>query len=72
MAILNDADTNQMIENRDRKIDLTARILRIESLTLAWMSEATELHSESHNDDTAAVLAMRQDLISKLAAAVAI
>jgi len=70
MALL--ADTRKANNNVARQDDLNRRIGTIESQVLAWMAEATQLHTDVDAGDKAEVLAMRDDLIAKLTASVVI
>lgn len=59
-------------DNLSRQDALNAEMLRIESQTLAWIGGATTLYNDVVEADKASVLVMRQLLIDKLTAAVAI
>ena len=72
MAILTNDEYNTMRDNSSSTDDLNRRIGIIESTVLVWMSEATTLHTNSHTDDKAAVIAMRNDLKARLTAAIAL
>jgi len=70
MSLLNDdrvARDNLATEDR-----LTQQMNSIESQVLAWMETATALHGSVDVSDQAQVLALRDQLVSKLTAAVAI
>jgi len=70
MAILNNTDFELMQSNNSRRKDLQNRIGQIESQVIAWMTAATALHTDSHVDDKAAIIAMRDDLKARLQAAI--
>ena len=59
-------------DNLSRQDALSSEMLRIESQTIAWIGSATTLYGDVVDADKPAVLAMRQLLINKLTAAVAI
>jgi hypothetical protein len=52
--------------------DLQRKMLSLESQTIAWMAEATSLHGAVLVEDQATILALRNDLVARLTAAVAI
>lgn len=52
--------------------DLQRKMLSIESQTIAWMAEATTLHGSVLPEDQVTIIALRDDLIARLTAAVAI
>jgi hypothetical protein len=72
MADLTLAEAQKARDNLARKEDLERRIAQIESQTIAWMAEAVVLHGDVVVADRPAVLAMRDDLVARLTAAVAI
>lgn len=72
MAILTDAEFKQMQSNSSLRDELTRKMLSLESQTIAWIAEAVALHGTSHNADKADVIALKDDLIARLTAAVAL
>ena len=66
------ADTRAAINNVATQDDLTRKIGTIESQVVAWMATATTLHGNVDTADRAEILAMRDDLVARLTAAVAI
>ena len=70
MVQLTEAEYTQARDNVSRKDDLTRRKEKLVTDTQVWMSEAVALHTSSHPDDKASVIALRADLITKLTAAV--
>ena len=64
MALLSETRTaNDNVSSYD---DLTRRIGTIESTVIAWMGQATALHSAVDTVDQASILALRTDLIARL------
>ena len=72
MSILTDAEFKQMRDNDSLRTEANRKILSLESQTQALMAELIVLHGGSHADDKADILAMRDDLITRLKAAVAL
>jgi hypothetical protein len=72
MANLTLEEARAARDNISRQDALNAEMLRIESQTLAWIGSATTLYNDVVEADKANVLVMRQLLIDKLTAAVAI
>ena len=70
MALM--AETDLANGNVVSRNGLNRQILQIESQVIAWMNDATALHGTVDAADQAVVLAMRDLLIAKLTAAVAI
>lgn len=65
-------ETRVARDNLATEDDLIQRMNSIESQALAWMGAAAALHGAVDAADRAKVLAMRDLLISKLTAAVAV
>ena len=70
MALLVDSRTAR--DNLAIQDDLTQKMHSLESQTIAWMATATTLHGSVEAADQSVVLALRQQLISKLTTAVTI
>ena len=70
MALL--ADSRIARDNLAVNDDLIQRMNSIESQTIAWMATATALHGTVDVADQSVVLALRDQLIAKLTAAVAV
>ena len=66
------ADTRTANNNVSAQDELTRKIGTIESQVVAWMAEATALHASVDAADQAEILAMRDDLVSRLTVATTI
>lgn len=72
MAELTLAEARKARDNLSRKDDLERRMAQIESQTIAWMAEATQLYGDVVAADKPTVMALRDDLIARLTAAVSL
>ena len=70
MALLD--ETRKANNNVSRYDELTRKIGAIESQVVAWMAEATQLHTDVDTGDKSKILQLRADLITRLQTAVAI
>ncbi len=66
------AETALARDNLSNKENLERKIGRLESEVIAWIAEATTLHANVDPADQATIVALRDDLKSRLAAAVVI
>ena len=66
------ADTRTANNNVAAQDELTRKIGTIESQVVAWMAEAVTLHASVDAADQAEILAMRDDLVSRLTVATTI
>jgi len=66
------SETRAANENVAVEDDLRRQILQMEMQAAAWIFTATALYGSVDTGDQAMVLAMRDDLIARLAAATAI
>lgn len=72
MADLTLAEGQKIRDNLTSYDDLARKMLSLESQTVVWMAEATTLYGEVLPEDQATIQALRDDLIARLTAAVAI
>ena len=72
MADLTLAEGEKIRDNLAMRDDLNRKIASLESQTLAWMAEAQTLYNNVLVEDQPTIAAMRQDLINRLTAAVAL
>ena len=65
------AETALARDNLSTKENLERKIGRLESEVVAWIAEATTLYDNVDPADQATIVALRDDLKSRLAAAIA-
>jgi len=70
MAELTNAEFEQARDNAATRQKLISDMLALEGNTINWMAQATVLHTNSHADDKADIIALRDDLIARLTSAV--
>ena len=70
MALM--SETELANSNLTSKTELIARMSSIEAQTIAWMAKATALYGTVDAGDQPVVIALRNELKSKLTAAVAV
>ena len=72
MADLTLAEAQKARDNLAQRDSLTQKMNSIEAQTITWMNEATALHGSVVEEDKQSILDLRQQLITKLQAALAV
>jgi len=65
------AETALARDNLSTKENLERKMGRLESEVVAWIAEATTLYGNVEPEDQATIIALRDELKTKLAAAIA-